>query len=952
MKRRKNLKSWALPTVAISLALPAVSHAAEPSDTEWSAGGDGNWSDTTWTGGSEPTTGNLAGILTGDTVTVSSVAASDLSQVIVDGGSTLEVNASIGIVGTDAPTTGLFVPNGSLSVNSGGALSVVTGGDFDVADSNAASLKLFAGGTITTDREVRLGLGGSGAGTLTQTGGTLTHTASEFRIANSSATGVYDISGGNATVNVMKVGYAATSFGTFNVSGAATVVDLTGVTSIAWDSKSSGEINVSDGTVNLERVRIGVAGSVPESGTRTATFTQSGGDVNFSDEITIGSNTPAAVLTAYNISAGDLSVVDRIVVGGGPEATGALRVSGSADVLSDKIIVSEQASSTGTMEISEDGLVDVTEELTVGPNASATSTASVVITGAGNLMTDNFRIRNGSVTQSGETSTVVVPAAGPGFFVGVDTSGNATYTMQDGLLDSDTRLRIGVGTSGTNLFDQTGGDVEIDGRLDVVDNAGVNNTYQISGGTLTTTSHAFIGAYGSGTGTLNVSGAADVMIGGDLAVGRNDTIGFVNISGGDVDVEDVLMGENPLGGSEMTISGDALLVASGGLQLQNGTITQSGPGSAVELTGELRIGPDGDVDSTYNMQDGTLMTGTNARMRFSTGATPRMVTFNQTGGDLFIGSRVDIGEIAGPTNTYDMSAGTLTLTGGDRRMLVGAFNDGTGTFNVSGTAEVELDSIVLGESAAAVGTVNLNGGTVTTELIKTGGAATGTQTLNLNGGVIKAGGNVASLISSNLPSNLLAGGVTFDIPNVAWSVITESIMTGPGDLTKIGPGKLTVAGVQQYTGDTRVEAGTLCLPQPFLDPGSDVYLYTGAVLELVFENEVPIGTLYIDDVPQAAGTYSSGETSLISGLGSLNATTGAATVDAEIVSITRSGTTATIVITGAPNTTYICESSLDLSGFSPITTSPATVTTDGSGDASFTVDATEDRKFYVVDEAP
>ena len=73
-----------------------------------------------------------------------------------------------------------------------------------------------------------------------------------------------------------------------------------------------------------------------------------------------------------------------------------------------------------------------------------------------------------------------------------------------------------------------------------------------------------------------------------------------------------------------------------------------------------------------------------------------------------------------------------------------------------------------------------------------------------------------------------------------------------------------------------------------------------------------------------------------------------------ITSITVIGEVATLTIRGAALTTYTCNSSTDLGSFDPITTTPAVVTTsdnlDGTGDATFTVDASGLRKFYAVEE--
>ena len=77
--------------------------------------------------------------------------------------------------------------------------------------------------------------------------------------------------------------------------------------------------------------------------------------------------------------------------------------------------------------------------------------------------------------------------------------------------------------------------------------------------------------------------------------------------------------------------------------------------------------------------------------------------------------------------------------------------------------------------------------------------------------------------------------------------------------------------------------------------------------------------------------------------------------DPAITAFSITGTTLNFTITGAPNTTYVLKSTDDLAT-SPFptteTTSPATVTTDGSGDASFTATTnfgTSPQRFYGVE---
>jgi fibronectin-binding autotransporter adhesin len=74
-------------------------------------------------------------------------------------------------------------------------------------------------------------------------------------------------------------------------------------------------------------------------------------------------------------------------------------------------------------------------------------------------------------------------------------------------------------------------------------------------------------------------------------------------------------------------------------------------------------------------------------------------------------------------------------------------------------------------------------------------------------------------------------------------------------VTKVGGGTLTLAGANIYTGDTRVQDGTLSLTQINPAMAGDVYLSTGSILNLGFVGEDSIDSLFIDNAPQAVGTW-------------------------------------------------------------------------------------------------
>jgi len=108
----------------------------------------------------------------------------------------------------------------------------------------------------------------------------------------------------------------------------------------------------------------------------------------------------------------------------------------------------------------------------------------------------------------------------------------------------------------------------------------------------------------------------------------------------------------------------------------------------------------------------------------------------------------------------------------------------------------------------------------------------------------------------------------------------SAAISGAGRFTKVGGGTQSLSGTPTYAGDTRIQAGTLSIANPYLANGADVYLSTGSTFNLSFAGTDIIRSLYIDDMMQAPGTYGapgSGAqftTYLISGTGLLGPTIG------------------------------------------------------------------------------
>jgi autotransporter-associated beta strand protein len=606
---------------------------------------------------------------------------------------------------------------------------------------------------------------------------------------------------------------------------------------------------------------------------------------------------PAVPATGFFVGNGTLNMNagGQLVVNGGGNfsigqaGAGVLNLKPDGYVETDRIVILGTTGGSATINQTGGGFIHTGTNFRLGANNGP---ATYNLSG-GSLDLNFLQMAFGSnapatMNQSGGDVTITSGETAIGW--DGKEGGNATYNLTGGTFTAMVaRMRIGIGLNGprTHLFNQTGGTVNAF-KIEIGEKIVSDSTYAISGGELTVTSipSIIVGSNSDGFGKLNISGTATVNVKG-INLGNNTTA--------------------------------------------SGTVTMSG----------------GTVNSTD-------------RIRLRTGTVAMTNLFDQTGGTVNCTNRVDIGDgtNASATCIYQISGGALNMTGGDKRVLVGfGATSATGTFTMSGTATVDAN-LVLAEGAGAKGTVNLNGGTLITSDVKVGTGVAADQILNLNGVTIKARSDAATLLAGNITTaSLQSGGVTFD--SNGFSVSTSAVMTGPGGLTKMGAGTLTVNSVQAYTGDTKVTEGTLKLTQPYLADNGDVHLFTGTVLDLTYAvaGTDTIRTLFIDGVPQPVKTYGGTGTgadteleALMTGNSRLQTTSaGVTTIPPVITSITVSGATATITMTGAPGTTYLCKFSDDLvTPFAPIATVPAIITTDGGGNASFTVDASVARRFYIV----
>ena len=116
------------------------------------------------------------------------------------------------------------------------------------------------------------------------------------------------------------------------------------------------------------------------------------------------------------------------------------------------------------------------------------------------------------------------------------------------------------------------------------------------------------------------------------------------------------------------------------------------------------------------------------------------------------------------------------------------------------------------QSDAAYGALYLNGGLIEAKRFR-GMGAQGTNLLFMNGGTMRVMASHNDLMSNLTTVKVQAGGAVFDIPpgvtaGTAKALAEDAGSTG-GGVTKLGGGRLTLAGANTFTGDIDVQAGEL-----------------------------------------------------------------------------------------------------------------------------------------------
>jgi len=348
----------------------------------------------------------------------------------------------------------------------------------------------------------------------------------------------------------------------------------------------------------------------------------------------------------------------------------------------------------------------------------------------------------------------------------------------------------------------TGG---IDGATSLVMNnftsclLGTSNNYAggtfVNAGTLTINNDYALGA---ASGALTMGGGV-LQVAGDMATARRATFSAASTVETLTGVTGRLQLDATLpGGGALTKMGNGLLELSGGAGTNNiGDLTMS-QGSVKVVNGNVRA------------------SATQGNTRVDLGANLEIAA----GGVLTVANGVNawfpLGDSTGTTNTLTIS-GTLVVA---NNWGIEAPRNGTAILTINSGSMSVNDiggvGLIMGDQAGSeFGTLNLNGGTLTVNLIR---AFNGVNTFYFNGGTLRRiGANVNFFPSSAaLTTQVRNGGAIVDTAGLNASIaepLDHSTVVGDnaidGGLTKIGNGTLNLNAVNTYNGPTIITGGTL-----------------------------------------------------------------------------------------------------------------------------------------------
>ena len=715
-----------------------------------------------------------------------------------------------------------------------------------------------------------------GAGTFTQTGGTVTTNGGAVDLGFAFAKGSYFLNGGTLTTGTVAGGGYAN---TFNFDGGtlqAGTNNTAFLQNLTTASVQAGGAIIDTQSFNVtipQSLTSGTASGTPDGGltklgtgtlivTGTNTYTgpttvnaglleaatvaalpgyNAAGKVMVASGATLAANvggTGQWTAAELNTLRGDATFNKGSALGiDTTAATGgflyASNVSGSLGLTK---LGGNQLTLTGTNTYTGTTTVDA-GILELGSTGALPTGGAVTVNSGGTLAVPTSLYPTSAALNSVRSSANITFNAGSAF--GVDTGSSATdFTYSSNLSGPAGVTKLGSGTgalilSGASTY--TGATGVNAGALTVPAGASVAGTAAVSVGV-----GAQLTVNGSVTssGNLTVDGTsaspAAVLVGSGATLSANDMIVGNNGTGSLAQAGGSITGVLSLGYSAG--SSGSYILSGGTLTAGDAYIGMSGSGSLVQsagvenLTDRLVIGSSQGGSGSYTLSGSGALS---ASQEYVGNGGNGVFTQNAGSNIIDVGrGMLNVTNSPGVTGTYVLNGGSLSA---GIEQLGNAPASSQATFTQNGGINTSQAGLMIGFGGCSA-TYSLNGGTLQVPSIQASASA---STFQFNGGTLRAGTSTTSFVAGLTTANVQTGGAKIDTNGYNVTVIQplvhDSTSGAPaidGGLTKLDAGVLTLAAANTYTGITTVSAGTLAVSVNGGLGKGNVTIAAGATLSL------------------------------------------------------------------------------------------------------------------------
>jgi len=777
----------------------------------------------------------------------------------------------IGNGGTTGSLVSNVVDNGVLTINRSDTITL--GGDI----SGSGSLQQVGSGTTIL------------TGTNSYTGGT-TITAGTLQLGSGGTTG--SIVGNVANEGTLAFNRSDTLALAANISGSGSVRQIgSGTTILAGANTYSGDTTISAGRLQFGdgsvSGRTNLAGNVNVTGGTLAI--QAPASLNVAQTVTLGNNTALAIVAGtnspalsantvaigsgvgFNVSGiNDASQLDKVLIDTRSGISGDFAnitiggFSGTVDYLTMNVRKSTDglqylasyglswtagnSSATGTFT-----LTNASDSFTLGTAltdqaanpANGWNGTSLTKAGAGTLILTGQNSYSGGTTISGGTLQIGSGGVTGSIRGAVAVGSGATFEV----VNADTSGITGINNAGTTNFrnSNSAGSASVSngGTLSFYDTSTAGTASIDNSGTLSFLDHSSAGlaSINNHTGQtlrFNVSSTA-----GSATI-TNDGALFFNNSGS---------------AGHATITNDYTVYFNDSGTAANATITNNVGGSIrfddLSTAGHASIGNSGTIYFFNNGKAGSATITNDAVIEFMADSTAENAVIVNNGNHLWFTQNASAG------NATVTNAGTGTLEFHDASTAGGASINNNGQMTLidratAGYATITNNAQLTFRDSATAGNATV---TNTSQLTFYGNSSAGSATIHNSGNVLfdrnSTAGNAqlvnvtsgavidfftpgpnrdgkinAGSIAGNGRFNLYGAELTVGGNNLSTNV--TGVLTGDGSLTgtslvKAGTGTLTLAGINTYTGATRIDGGILAV-NGSIASSSSLIVNTGGTL--------------------------------------------------------------------------------------------------------------------------